>query len=215
MEATIPTTDVGVLDKAVRILDAVEREQPVALHRLVAATELPKSTVHRLVGALEAHDFLRRGADSRIVQGARFTANWLPHVATPILEGLRDATGESCQLYVRTGAGRLCVASVESLSELRTTVPVGAVLPLDVGDAGPLLREESEALRRGWVESVGQRVAGIASVSAPVFNGPSVVAAVALTGPIERIGRSPGRRYGADVRRAAAEISEALRPSST
>jgi DNA-binding IclR family transcriptional regulator len=35
-----------------------------------------------------------------------------------------------------------------------------------------------------------------------------VLAAVSVSGPIDRIGRSPGQRHGAAVRAAAKEISE-------
>ena len=63
----------------------------------------------------------------------------------------------------------------------------------------------------GWVESVGERQPGVASVSAPVVD-PSgrVVAAVSVSGPIDRTSRSPGRRYGAAVVEAAARISAHL-----
>ena len=50
--------------------------------------------------------------------------------------------------------------------------------------------------RRGWAQSVGEREPGVASVSAPV-RGPSgrVVAAVSVSGPIERLTRTPGRLH--------------------
>jgi DNA-binding IclR family transcriptional regulator len=57
------------------------------------------------------------------------------------------------------------------------------------------------------VESVAEREAGVASVSAPVLGaGGAVVAAVGVSGPIERTTRAPGRRYGAAVVRAARAV---------
>ena len=59
----------------------------------------------------------------------------------------------------------------------------------------------------GWIESVGEREAGVASVSAPVQDRSGrVVAAVSVSGPIERTSRTPGRRYGASVVGAARAI---------
>ena len=105
----------------------------------------------------------------------------------------------------------MCVASLESPHGLRTIVAVGASLPLDVGSAGKVLRGEEEARLRGWAESVEEREVGVASVSAPV-HGPAgdVVAAVSVSGPIERTSRSPGRRYAEAVVDAARAIERQL-----
>ena len=106
------------------------------------------------------------------------------------------------QLYVRDGDRRVCTLSLESPHGLRTIVPLGAVLPLDKGSAGKVLR--GEWTKSGWAESVGEREAGVASVSAPVLDaGGAVLAAVSVSGPIQRTTRSPGRRYGASVVEAA------------
>jgi DNA-binding IclR family transcriptional regulator len=80
--------------------------------------------------------------------------------------------------------------------------------------APPPARRELE--RHGWVATVGEREAGVASVSAPVRDeGGAVVAAVSVSGPIERTTRQPGRRYGAAVVRAARRIEREghLRPA--
>jgi DNA-binding IclR family transcriptional regulator len=127
--------------------------------------------------------------------------------ARPALERLRDATGESVQLYVRRGDERVCVLALESPHSLRTIVPVGAVLPLDRGSAGHALRDHGA----GWVQSVEEREPGVASVSAAVRdhrNGAdgAVVAAVSVSGPVERTTRSPGRRYGPQVVGAARAV---------
>ena len=200
---------VGTLDKAVRILATVEHE-PRSLAELVVRTGLSRATAHRLATALEAHGLLRRVSDGRFALGLRLlglgraaaAALPLAEAAEPALERLRDATGESVQLYVRDGERRVCVASLESPHGLRTIVPMGASLPLDRGSAGRALQAED-----GWVESVEEREPGVASVSAGV-RGPDgdIVAAVSVSGPVERTSRSPGARYGQDVERAARAI---------
>jgi DNA-binding IclR family transcriptional regulator len=61
-----------------------------------------------------------------------------------------------------------------------------------------------------WVQSVGEREAGVASVSAPVCAGDGrVLAAVSVSGPMERTTRKPGARYAADVIAAARRIERA------
>ena len=201
---------IGVLDKAVSVLDAVECG-PLTLAGLVEATGLSRATAHRLAVALEVHGLLRRDGGGRFVLGPRLTGLDLPALARPALEALRDATGESAQLYVRRGDRRLCVASLESPHGLRTIVPVGASLPLDVGSAGRILGGDPEWRPRGWAQSVEERERGVASVSAPVHDATGeVVAAVSVSGPIERTTRAPGRRYASAVLDAAAALSVAL-----
>jgi DNA-binding IclR family transcriptional regulator len=66
---------------------------------------------------------------------------------------------------------------------------------------------ESATNRRPWVESVEEREAGVASVSAPVVDAEgTIVAAVSVSGPIERTSRQPGRRYAKQVVAAARRI---------
>jgi DNA-binding IclR family transcriptional regulator len=202
---------IGVLDKAVSVLDAVEAA-PRSLAGLVEATGLSRATAHRLALALEAHRLLARDGAGRFVLGPRLTGLDLPALARPALESLRDATGESAQLYVRRGDRRLCVLSLESPHGLRTIVPVGMSLPLDVGSAGKVLRGDAGE----WAQSVEERERGVASVSAPVRNRSfETVAAVSVSGPIERTTRDPGRLYAGAVVDAAAAISGQLRQMSS
>ena len=199
-----------MLDKAIAVLDAVE-EGPLTLAGLVDATGLSRATAHRLAVALEVHRLLGRDGASRFTLGPRLTSVDLPALARPALETLRDTTGESVQLYVRRGERRLCVASLESPHGLRTIVPIGVALPLHVGSAGKVLRDDPGIGRGGWAESVEERERGVASVSAPVRDGQGrIVAAVSVSGPVERTTRAPGRRYARAVLEAAADIAAAV-----
>jgi DNA-binding IclR family transcriptional regulator len=204
---------VGVLDKAVEVLDALE-VRPLSLSELVVATGLPRATAHRLATALERHGLVRRDGDGRFILGTRLLAlgraaaeTWpLATAAAVPLETLRDETGESVQLFVRDGDERVCIAALQSLHGLRTIVPLGARLPLSAGSAARALLSSAQ-LEDAWVESVGEREAGVASVSAPVRESSGlVVAAVSVSGPIERTTRQPGKRYGSFVVKAAREI---------
>lgn len=204
---------VGVLDKAVTIVQAVAGS-PASLAELVSCTGLPRATVHRLGAALELHGLLRRDGAGRYELGLGLVSLGqaaserfpLVELARPVLDELRTATGESVQLFVREGSQRRCVVSLESPHGLRWIVPQGSVLPLDVGSAGRVL--SGEASKQGWVQSVGEREAGVASVSAPVVGADgSTVAAVSVSGPIERLTRQPGRRLGPAVVAAAERVS--------
>lgn len=237
---------VGVLDRSVAVLEAVEGGARTFTD-IVEATGLTRPTTHRLLAALESHGFVARVGGlgyqlgPRLLRLAATAMRELPlrDLAHPALERLARITGESAQLFVRSGDRRICVDSVESASELRTIVQVGAALPLTAGSAGKVfvawardtdrllahveaftertpgverLRQQlAMARRRGWAESAGEREPGVASVSAPVF-GPlgNVIAVVSVSGPMQRLGPRPGRHHASAVLAAAREIEDAL-----
>ncbi len=209
---------VGVLDKAVVVWRALLEHGPLGLADLTARCELPRATTHRLASALEAHGLVRRTDDGRYALGrwlvtlgrAAEASDSLADLARPILESLRNDTGESVQLYVREGESRLCVVSLQSPHGLRWIVPEGSLFPLGAGSAGHVLLGERVG-RGGWLQSIGEREAGVASVSAPVRDSRGDIrAAVSVSGPIERLSHQPGRRFGAQVVSAARRLSDAL-----
>jgi DNA-binding IclR family transcriptional regulator len=198
---------------------------------------LPRATAHRLAVGLEVHRLLRRGPDGRWRPGTALSelaggsTDPLLDAAGSILPKLRDITGESVQLYRRDGVQRVCVATAEPPSGLRDTVPIGSRLPMTAGSGAKVLAAWSdphtqrtiltdavygertllEVRRRGWAQSVAEREPGVASVSAPVRDSSgTVVAAVSVSGPIERIGRKPGARWAADLLAAADALQERL-----
>jgi DNA-binding IclR family transcriptional regulator len=137
-------TEVGVLDRAIAILDAVEHGARTHA-AVVRSTGLSRTTAHRLLKSLDAHGLLEYEGDGRGYRlGPRLLRLGamslqepsLRDAAHPALERLAAATGESAQLYVTSVDGRVCVDAVESSSELRTFVPIGEELPLWAGSAG-------------------------------------------------------------------------------
>ena len=231
-----PDSGIGVLDKAVVVLHAVA-ESPCGLADLCARTGLPRATAHRLAAGLEAHRLLARDNAGRWRLGPALTelsaavADPLLAAGAAVLPGLREATGESVQLYRREGTTRVCVVALEPPAGLRDTVPVGARLPMTAGSGARVLlaysdpatqravlpsavfteRTLADVRRRGWAQSAAEREPGVASVSAPVRDRTgAVVAAVSVSGPIDRMGRRPGARWADDLLAAAGELTQRL-----
>jgi DNA-binding IclR family transcriptional regulator len=211
---------VGVLDKAMIVLEAVAVE-PLSLAALCDATELPRATAYRLAVALESHGLLRRLDDGRFTLGLRLiglgraaTASFpLAMLARPILDRLRDDTGESVQLYVVEGDARRCVISLQSPHGLRWIVPEGVLLPMERGSAGRALA--GQVTKAGWSESVEERERGVCSVSAPIIeysdeHQECIIAAVSVSGPVERLSRTPGRNVGKAVVSAARQLQKQI-----
>jgi DNA-binding IclR family transcriptional regulator len=212
-------------------------ESPCALAELCERTGLPRATAHRLAAGLETHRLLARDADGRWRLGPALTElaghvnDSLLAAGAVILPRLREITGESVQLYRREGTARICISALEPPAGLRDTVPVGTHLPMTAGSGAKVLlafadaatqqavlpdamfteRTLAEVRRRGWAQSVAEREPGVASVSAPVRDGKgAVVAAISVSGPIDRMGRRPGARWAADLLAAADALARRL-----
>jgi DNA-binding IclR family transcriptional regulator len=227
---------IGVLDKAVGVLRTIA-ESPCGLAELCDRTGLPRATAHRLAAGLEVHRLLARDSEGRwrlgpaISELATQVSDPLLAASTAVLPRLREITGESVQLYRREGSWRICVAAMEPPAGLRDTVPVGARLPMTAGSGAKVLlaysddatraavlpgakfsdRTLAEVRRRGWAQSAAEREPGVASVSAPVRDDHgSVIAAISVSGPIDRMGRRPGARWAADLLAAADALTHRL-----
>ena len=230
---------IGVLDKAVGVLHAIA-ESPCGLAELCQRTGLPRATAHRLAAGLEVHRLLARDATGRWQLGPGITElsarvdDPLLAAGAVVLPALREATGESVQLYRREGTERVCVAAAEPPAGLRDTVPIGARLPMTAGSAAKVLLAYSDPAtvqavlpsaifdenalddvrRHGWAQSVAEREPGVASVSAPVRGAyGEVIAAVSISGPIDRMGREPGTRWADQLLAASEDLTRLLRPA--
>jgi DNA-binding IclR family transcriptional regulator len=226
-------TGVGVLDRCVTLLDLLA-DGPRSLRWLADASKLPRPTAHRLLVALEAHRLVARdpalsGTGVAFRLGPRLTELAavagpeldLASLAGPVLDRLHSVTGESVQLYVRSGDHRLCIAARDAGTGLRDSVPVGALLPLGAGSGGKVLlawssggaalqAELTTVRSRGWAASVAEREPGVASVSAPVLRDGVLLAALCVSGPVSRLGEAPGRKLSAAVVEAAANLTRQL-----
>jgi DNA-binding IclR family transcriptional regulator len=190
-----------------------------------------------LAAGLEVHRLLARDGEGRwrlgpaVSELAAQVNDPLLAASAAVLPRLREITGESVQLYRREGTSRICVAAMEPPAGLRDTVLVGARLPMTAGSGAKVLlahsddatraavlpgakfsdRTLADVRRRGWAQSAAEREPGVASVSAPVRDvSGSVVAAISVSGPIDRMGRRPGERWAADLLAAADAMTRRL-----
>lgn len=231
---------VGVIDKAAAILAGLE-SGPATLAELVETTHLARPTVHRIALALEHHHLVGRDSSGAFILGRRFSAlaaavgeDRLVSAAQPVLTVLRDRTGESSQLYRMHGNQRICIAAADRPVGLRDSIPVGTTMTMQAGSAAQVLLAWAEPERmhsgltgarftaddlalvreRGYAESAGERESGVSSVSAPVWGGAgTVIAAVSISGPIERLTPQPAGVLAYAVVDAAQQLSEVLRRS--
>ena len=228
---------VGVIDKTAMLLAALE-DGPATLAQIVDSTHLARPTAHRLLIALEHHHLVGRDAAGAFILGRRFRQlaasvgeDRLVAAAQPVLVALRDRTGESAQLYRPHGEHRICIAAADRPVGLRDSIPVGTTMTMSAGSAAKVLLAWSEpemvhralagarftaadlavVREQGYAESSAEREPGVSSVSAPVWgtNG-TVIAAVSISGPAERLTYHPAHQHADAVVSAARQLSDVL-----
>lgn len=135
-----------VLRKVSQILDCFTPDSPEpSLQQLARQTGLPSSTCQRLVQNMVREGYLDRDGDRyrigiRMVRWASTGTSGMDIVQLikPILQDLRDETGETACLYVRDGVFRTIVAVAETRHVVMRPFAVGMVMPIHAGAPGKI-----------------------------------------------------------------------------
>ncbi len=202
----------AAVDRALTLLSAFKAgDTSLGLIELAQRTQLYKSTVLRLLASLEHARLIQKLDDGRYALGAEvarlhgvYAASFsLDKVVLPVLRQLVAITGEGAAYHVRQGEVRLCLYRVDSPHPIRDHIKAGDVLPADRGTGARILiafgahpiRAEDQNDRQlyakireqGYYTAVGDRLAEVAGISAPVFKADGTLAgALTLTMPVFR-----------------------------
>ncbi len=128
---------IQVITRAAKILDALgATPNGMSLGEIAQAVDLPRSTVQRIVGALDSVQLVRSHGVGGVSLGPallRLIANVhtdVVAIAQPWLQALCDATGETVSLARASGLQRAHVHYVVADRELRVVPRIGMNLPL-------------------------------------------------------------------------------------
>lgn len=144
------TSSVQTIDRVAIILATFTRHKSLlGVTEIAAATELPTSTVFRLLSALQQNGFVRQTDDRRYTLGPlilqlahkEISHNMLRDAAMPKMRQLRDETKETVGLHELSGQHyRITIAQAESSLALRRIyTDLGTRIPLPQGAAGKAL----------------------------------------------------------------------------
>ncbi|WP_280191727.1 IclR family transcriptional regulator [Delftia sp. PS-11] len=208
VKATEHSSGVAVLDRAFALLGAFgPTDERLTLTELSKRTGLYKSTVLRLLGALEHGGFIRRLDDGLYAIGPqplRLAAIYqrsfrVDSVIEPLLAELSHALNETSSFYVRTGDRRLVASRVEPARAVRVSIRVGEDFDVHRGASGKVLlaftpgdgpAADSEVRSRLWATSYGERDSETAAASVPVFGAlGELKGALTVSGPLSRLGQ--------------------------
>ena len=213
------TTPTRAVERALALLATVCREDAPSLTECARSTELPPSTVLRLLRTLQQADFVTRGADGlfragpHLVQlGARALGQrTVVDASLPSMARIVAQTGESTYLSVLgPGSTALYVAMIEGTHSIRHASWVGRTVPLDGSAAGAVLTGLLPV--EGYVTVRSAVEADVTAIAAPVLRpgGAAVVGAISIVGPAYRIDEATTARFGSLLAKEASAVSAAL-----
>lgn len=136
------------VERAADVMFLLARLGNASISELAAATESSGSAVHRILTALKNKGIVEQDPDTQRYELSRAVlklgrslssrADVRRH-ASPTMLKLRDGTGETVTLSVRSGSGRVCIQQVEGNHEIRWVSDIGRVYPLHSGVTGKVL----------------------------------------------------------------------------
>jgi DNA-binding IclR family transcriptional regulator len=235
---------VRAVDRAIAILQCFTADKPaLSVIEIQKRVGLSRPTLYRLLQTLGASGLIKAEGDPqrfRLAHGVMELAHvWLAglnklDVARPVLEKIRENTGETAALFVLREQKRICVLELESHHALAIARGIGDTGDITLGASGKAIlafldegRRDAildqvvrsrrtelvkalEVVRsRGYAVSQGEVIGGAVAVAAPTFNHNGEVAGcLGVFGPKARVQDANIPRIGAQVIQAANVISE-------
>ncbi|MFD1678211.1 IclR family transcriptional regulator [Alicyclobacillus fodiniaquatilis] len=242
-------TSVRAVERALDILLCFAKSpRELSLSEIAREVGLHKSTAHRLLLSLQNKGFVRRqtGSDKYVLGwsvlellGNVYLSDELTTLALPEMTKLRDVTGETISLYIRSGLERIRIQAVESNEPIRNVVAIGRTYPLYVGASGKVLlafaddavldeifarnqipsdfarddlRVQLDKIRvDGYAISIQERDAGAVAMAAPVFGrNNECIAALSISGPVSRFTQAKMHLHVEALCTAAAWLTKLL-----
>lgn len=134
------------LNKAIDILVQLGQvPEGMSLPDISLLVGQPKSTMHRLLTALEGRRFVRYEADTRLwkigveafVVGSAFLRNRdVSALARPFMQGLVNDSGETASLYIEDDGEIVCISQIESRQTMRVIARPGGRAKMHASGSG-------------------------------------------------------------------------------
>jgi IclR family transcriptional regulator, acetate operon repressor len=238
--------NVRAVERAIEILQCFSPDKPwMSVLEIQQRVPLSRPTLYRLLQTLTAKGLVRiQGEPQRFALDfgiGRLAHSWIAGIdaialARPILERLRNETGETTALFVRRGDLRQCVAELVSPHVLAISRGLGEADHLWRGASGKailafmrddeiaavtrampksmdkaaLLADLSRVRKDGFFISRGEVFVGAIAIAAPYFDHTGQVAgSIGVFGPQARLDKEWSAQTASSVAKSAAELSAA------
>ena len=137
------------LEKALDLLFSFQPDAPEqSLFQISRRLRFPPSTTRRLLKAMMSRRLVQQDPITKLYRlgpGVFYLASVakegldVRRIALPVMERLRDLTGENTTLHEFRDGKRVCVEKVESKQVLRDTILIGDQFPAHCGASGKVL----------------------------------------------------------------------------
>lgn len=147
------------LDRALALLELIAEEDGLTLTELAQRAGIPPSTAHRILGTLQAHDYVRHDDERGLWQigvrafevGSSFLrSRKLAETGRTIMRELMEECGETVNLAIEDGGSIVFISQVESHHAIRAfhrPGSRGAIHASGVGKALLMLLPDEEVRR--------------------------------------------------------------------
>lgn len=235
---------------ALSVLEKIGASGPIGVSTLARELREPKTTVHRSLKTLHEAGWIRATEEGRqrlwslspklLSIGHRAGHARLRDAALPIMEALRNKTGETIHLMVPQDRVVVLIERIDSPHPLRIVRPLGgrsllhvasngkavlahlstkeqdaylarplkAVTKFTITDGDELRAELTRIRKNGYAVSLGELDEDVRAVASPILlAGGAPIGSISISCPAQRLPDDRIARYGALVRRAAADVS--------
>jgi IclR family transcriptional regulator, acetate operon repressor len=226
--------------RTLAVLEAIAAQQPITISSIARLLDEDRSAIQRSVMTLSDLGWIRNSSEPPTrweLSAHLFAISHLPYSssdlrerARPLLEDLRNQTGETAFLAIPDVNRFIVIEVAESRHALRMASRIGEVIPprgsatgravlpwLELSRQTRMLgRPPDEAERaefaltqeRGFSLSVGDVLQGATNLASPVFDASGqAMGAIVISGPSERLAAARHEGFGRLLARAARQLS--------
>ncbi len=126
--------------KTMDILELFYEHEELSLTEMVQLTNMPKTSVYRLIGSLEEMELYKKMRReilswSRFLRFGQLVSQRLSvrNIAIPYMKELRDSLGQAVNLIIQDGNDAIYVEKMEGVQPVRVYTAIGRRAPLYAG----------------------------------------------------------------------------------
>ena len=196
----------NAIEKCLQILSifSIEKAQ-FSLKEISESLGFNLSTTYRILTTLENYGYVVRLRDKQYTIGTQVLylsaiythSNHLDQIR-PIVDSIRDISGETASFFIEEDSMRICLYRAHSRDEIRHNIEQGSRLKLNRGASGRIIlaygkrsRDKSGFYKdirdKGVFLSIDENNASLFAIAVPVLSSTSkFVGALVVSGPVNR-----------------------------